>query len=159
MNQATRIKNRAAAIIQITVLLLVQVYFFLPAFGDFISSVNHGSICCGNHQLCGCPLDRIANRTCCCFKSSKMPRDIMDDPEMKSMAVPNIIRSPRFVCPTCDNQPNLIPGFLENIKFLRFRATPEIPCFLLAFFLPLSGNIFQTWSNEPPDPPPKLTTF
>jgi len=156
MNQVMPIKNRTAAVIQILVLFFVQVFPFFPVFGDFIYPARHGDVCRGDHRLCGCPLERIVSRTCCCFQTSEMATPIVKHPKMKSTPRLDIKRSPRFVSPTCNNPSNLIPGSLEKIKFIRIAAVPEIPYFPLALFLLVSGNRLKTWSKEPPDPPPKF---
>ncbi len=157
MCQSPQIKIKAAALIQITVFLLIPSYFLIPVFGGFIPSNNHGTVCRGDHGLCGCPLDRILNHTCCCFKSSELAKKRMNHHKMGFKPFPDIDRSLRFVCPTCSNHADVLPGFVEKILFLRFAPTTAIPCFLLVFLLTASGNGFQSWSEEPPDPPPKLT--
>ncbi len=158
MYHSSRFKKRAAAVIQITALLFLQVYALLPGFGHFVAPVSHGAVCRGDHRLCGCPLERIANRTCCCLKSSEMAMNMMDHHKMESMPGSEINRSARLVCPPCGTQSDFVSVSLEKIKFLRFEACSEGPDFLWVFNLLESGDTFQTRSNEPPDPPPDFTT-
>jgi len=155
MNQSSRFKRKATAVIQVTALLLLQVYSVLPVFGHFAAPVRHGAVCHGDHRLCGCPLDRIANRTCCCFKSGAMGKNTMDHHKMESMPESEMERWARFVCPPCGNEPDFVPASLEKIKFLRFAATSERPVLPWVFDLSQSGDTFHTRANEPPDPPPK----
>ncbi len=156
MHRSSRITKKAAAVIQVTVLLLLQVYSVLPVFGHFVAPVRHGAVCRGDHRLCGCPLERIANRTCCCFKSSEMAMSRMDHHKMKLMTKSDMNRLVRFVCPACGNQPDFVRNSLEKIKFLRFAACSVRPILLWVFNLTEPGGTFETRSNEPPDPPPKF---
>ena len=158
MYQSSQFKKRAAAVIQVTALLLLQVYSVLPVFGYYIAPVRRAAVCHGDHQLCGCPLERIANRTCCCFKSSEMAMSRIDHHKTESMPNLDMRPSARLSSPSCGSQQDLSSVSLEKIKFLRFEATPERPAFLLVFKLSVSGSTFQTRSNEPPDPPPKFIT-
>jgi hypothetical protein len=158
MYQSSQFKKRTAAVIQVTALLLLQVYALLPGLGHFVAPVSHGAVCRGDHRLCGCPVERIANRTCCCFKSSAMAMGMMEHHQMNSMPGPDMNRLARFVCPPCGSQPDFVSVSLEKIKFLRFEAISEEPHFLWVFNLSESGNTFQTRSNEPPDPPPEFIT-
>jgi len=155
MYQSSRFKRRFAAVAQVTALLLLQVYALLPGWGHFVAPVRHGAVCRGDHRLCGCPVERIANRTCCCFKSSEMARNMMEHHKMEVMPKSDIKRLARFVCPPCGNQPDFVSPSLEKIKFLRLEAGSENPYLPLIFNLAESGDTFQTRSNEPPDPPPK----
>ncbi len=159
MNRSLQIKMRAAVLIQITVLLLLQVYSILPIFGHSVAPVRHSLICCGDHQICGCPLEKILNRTCCCFRSAEIIKSLMDhhkDPT-KPISKGDLNRLARFVGPPCGTHQDMSFTSTENIIFLRFAATPEGPDLLLALNLSASGDPFQTRSNEPPDPPPKFT--
>ena len=161
MLQSSRFKKKAIAVIQVAALLLLQVYSVLPAFGHFVPAVRHGAVCRGDHRLCGCPVERIANQTCCCFKSGAMGRNMMDHHKMdheKKESIPESDRErlPRFVCPPCGNEPDFVPASLEKIKFLRFAATSEGPVLLWVSNLLESGGTFKARSNEPPDPPPKF---
>ena len=155
MYQSSRFKRKATAGIQVTALLLLQVYSVLPAFGHFVAPVRHGAVCHGDHRLCGCSAERIANRTCCCFKSGAMGMSMMDHHKMESMPESDMERLARFVCPPCGNEPDFVPASFEKIKFLRFAATSEGPLLLWVFNLSQSGDTFPTRANEPPDPPPK----
>ncbi len=163
MYKSTRFKKKAIAVIQVTALLLLQVYSVLPVFGHFVAPVRYGTVCRCDHHLCGCPVDRIASRTCCCFRSGAMGRSMMDHHEMdhhKKESIPESDRErlARFVCPPCGNELDFVPASLEKIKFLRFAAASERPVLLWFFHPSDSGDTFQTRASEPLDPPPKFTT-
>jgi hypothetical protein len=159
MIQTSQFIMRAAAVIQVTALLLLQVYSLLPVFGHFVAPISHGAVCRGDHRLCGCPLERIANRTCCCFKSSAMVVGMVaGHHKMESLPKSGASRLARFVCPPCGNQPDFVSVSLEKIKFLRFASISEEPEFFWVLNLPGSGDTFRTSSTEPPDPPPKFFT-
>lgn len=159
MIQSSQFMKSTAAVIQVTALLLLQVYSVLPVFGHFVAPVSHGAVCRGDHRLCGCPLERIANRTCCCFKSSAMVMGMVEGHhKMESLPKSEANRWARFVCPPCGNQPDFVSVSLENIKFLRFAAISEGPDFFWIPNLRGSGDTFRTRSTEPPDPPPKFIT-
>jgi hypothetical protein len=158
MRRPTQIKRKAAGVIQVTALLLLQLYPVLPVFGHFAYPVRHGAVCRMDHHLCGCSLERIANHTCCCFRSIEILRSMLKQQEMKSTPNPGTKRAPRFILPTCGDEPDFISAPLGKIKFLRFAAGPERPDFLLIIYRPVCGNTFRSRSSEPPDPPPKFIT-
>jgi hypothetical protein len=155
MPQSSQFKKNATAVIQVTALLLLRVYSVLPVFGHFVAPVRHGAVCHRDHRLCGCSVEKIVNRTCCCFKSAETAMSMVDHHEMKSMPESGMERLARFVCPPCGNDPDFVPASLEKIKFLRFAATSEGPVLLWVFNLSHSGDTFHTRANEPPDPLPK----
>ncbi len=157
MYQSLQFKKRFAAVIQVTALLLLQVYALLPGLGHFVAPASHGAVCLGDHRLCGCPLEKIASRTCCCFKSAEMTGNMLGHHKHKMELTPkaDMERWPRYVCPPCGNQPDFVSASLEEIKFLRLEAASECPYLLWVFNLAETGDTFRTRSNEPPDPPPK----
>ena len=158
MHKLSGMRNATAALIQVTVLLFLQAYSILPAFGHFVAPVRHGAVCSGDHQTCGCPLEKIANRTCCCFKSADLAKSLMEQNKSQtgSMSGADINRMARFVSPPCGDHPDINITSIEKIIFLRFAAAPEGPDFLSALNPAGSGDPLRTRSNEPPDPPPKF---
>ena len=158
MDKATRLRKRVATLIQVTALLFLQAYSILPGFSDFVASPRHGDICRGDHQICGCPLEKIANLTCCCFKSADLAKSLMEQNKSQtgSMSGADINRMARFVSPPCGDHPDINITSIEKIIFLRFAAAPEGPDFLSALNPAGSGDPLRTRSNEPPDPPPKF---
>jgi hypothetical protein len=158
MNHFSPFIKESTAVIQVTALMLLQLYSIFPAFGHFVAPPKHGAACRGDHRLCGCPLDRIANRTCCCFKSLEMARNLMEHHKKEFMPNSDIKRLARFACPPCGNQSDFISPSLENFKFLRLEAASEAPHLLWLFNLSESGDTYQTRSKEPPDPPPRSIT-
>lgn len=160
MNKPSRLGKRTAALIQVVALLFLQVYSILPIFGHYVAPVRHGLICSGDHLICGCPLERILARTCCCFRSADLIKSLMDyrqDPT-GPISKEDLNRLARFVGPPCGCHQDMSFVSPENIFFLRLAAMPEGPDFHLAFVLSMSGDTFRTRSNEPPDPPPKSIT-
>ncbi len=155
-NQSSQFRKRAAAVAQVAAILLLQVYSLLPMFGHFTSAVSHGAVCRGDHRLCGCPPERIVNRTCCCFKSLERTMNLIEHLKIKE-TIPRseINRIARYACPPCGKEPDFVPASVQTIKFLRFAATAEGPYLPWVFNIVESGETFQTRSNEPPDPPPK----
>jgi len=158
MDKAARLTKRVATLIQVTALLFLQAYSILPVFGDFVAPPRHGAICGGDHQICGCPLEKIANRTCCCFKSGDLAKSLMEQnkSQTRPISAADITRMARFVSPPCGDHPDINIASIEKIIFLRFAATPEGPDFLSALNPAVSGDPLRTRSNEPPDPPPKF---
>ena len=159
MDKAARLRKRILTLIQVTALLFLQAYSILPVFGDFVAPPRHGAICSGDHQICGCPLEKIANRTCCCFKSSDLAKSLMEQnkSQTRPISAADITRMARFVSPPCGDHPDINIASIEKIIFLRFAATPEGPDFLSALNPAGSGDPLRTRSNEPPDPPPKFS--
>lgn len=155
MNKPPQVIKGAAALLQAAILVFLQVYSIFPAFRDFVAPFRHGAVCCGDHRICGCPLEKIVNQTCCCFKSAEIAKSLMDHHKNTTMSKSDINRLARFVSPPCGDQPDLNPPSIEKIIFLRFAATHAGPDFLLALYPPISGDPVRTRSNEPPDPPPK----
>lgn len=160
MNKPFRWRKRTEALIQVTALLFLQVYSILPIFGHFVAPIRHNLVCSGDHQICGCPLEKIFNHTCCCFRSAEIIKSSMDYQKepTKPISRTDLNRLPQFVGPPCGHHQDMSFTSTENIIFLRFAAAPEGPDFLLALIAPTSGDPFRTRSNEPPDPPPKFFT-
>ena len=158
MDKAARLRKRVATLIQVTALLFLQAYSILPVFGDFVAPPRHGAICSGDHQICGCPLEKIANRTCGCFKSGDLAKSLMEQnkSQTRPISAADITRMARFVSPPCGDHPDINIASIEKIIFLRSAATPEGPDFLSALNPAVSGDPLRTRSNEPPDPPPKF---
>jgi hypothetical protein len=157
MNKPSRLRKKIAALIQAAALLFLQLYSIPPLSGHFVAPVRHGLVCSGDHQICGCPLERILNRTCCCFRSADLIQSLMDhrkDPS-KPVSKADLNGLARFIGPPCGSHQDLSFTSPENIIFLRAAAMPEGPDFLFALNAPKSGDPFRTRSSEPPDPPPK----
>jgi hypothetical protein len=157
MNKPSRMTKRTAALFQVSVLLFLQAYSILPVFGHFVAPVRQGLVCRGDHQICGCPLERILNRTCCCFRSAEIIKSLMGqqkDPT-KPISKADINRLARLVGPPCGNHQDMSFTTMENIIFLRSVFTPEGPDFHFSLNPPISGDSLRTRSIEPPDPPPK----
>ncbi len=156
MIQSSQFKRMAAASIQIAILLFLQVYSLLPILHHSPAPVRHGAVCRGDHRLCGCPLEKIINRTCCCFKSAEMQMNISEHLKKKGLGSNSeSTRSLRIVCPPCGSHQDSEFTSLEDIKYIRFPAIPEGPGNLWVPYLPQPGGKFQTWVIEPPAPPPK----
>ncbi len=149
---------RWANLIQVAALFFLQVYAALPVFGHMAAPVHHGAVCRGDHRLCGCPLEKIVNQTCCCFQSADMSIDLINHHEMHSAQMPvvNMNRLLRLACLPCGSDPDFEFASLEKIKFLRFTPVLEGSDSFGTFNFPISGGSLQTRSIEPPDPPPKF---
>ena len=157
-----QIKKSTIVGIQLAALLLLQVYSSKPIFGLLIGPNNHSAVCQGDHRLCGCSPEKIANRTCCCFRYKSFPKachlKMYCECESKSSVKPETSRGPRLVCyPSCGGQPNLITASFE--RFLPIKFNPDLFNNLLFYYHLVFREDFQGRSKEPPDPPPKITAI
>jgi hypothetical protein len=144
----------ACVAIQLIALLLLQGYFLTPAFQKMVKS-SAGGKCFGNHRLCGCPPERIANKTCCCFRalhSCCMQGD--GNGSSSDTAADNggavVQNSP---CGLFTDSGMLS---LDKLKFLAAAPAPAksaaaAPCRFPPFSEKLEDRLL-----EPPDPPPHI---
>lgn len=144
-----------AAVAQLTALLLLQGYCLLPIIGHGPARVSHGAACRGDHRLCGCPLEKIANRSCCCFQSSALRKGTGQHPQTEPATAADGRRPLRYVVPACGEEAEFVSASFGSGKFLLFAAASERPDFHWVSYLPPSARSFQSQSKEPPDPPPR----
>ena len=64
-----RTRRHAGAIFQLLVLVVLQSYFLAPVYRQMYLSPHPSKTCHQDHRLCGCAPERIATKTCCCFRS------------------------------------------------------------------------------------------
>ncbi len=64
--------------IQLLAIILLQLPTILPLLSKAFSFHPRGSVCYHDHRLCGCSPERIANRTCCCFRNAELPPMTVD---------------------------------------------------------------------------------
>jgi hypothetical protein len=63
---------KTAAFIQLTALMLLQIYSVAPVFSRNLISYARVMRCTGDHAKCGCSPERIAAHTCCCYQSKRL---------------------------------------------------------------------------------------
>jgi hypothetical protein len=151
-----RIQKGTAVGLQLVALLFLQVYSVKPVFSLLFGPKIQSATCQGDHRLCGCSPERIANQTCCCFRFKSLPKacHLKMHCGSKSAARSETNHWPRLVCyPSCGGQPSFITASFE--KFLPFDSVPKILDGLSLYYHPIPLEGSGSRSKEPPTPPPK----
>ena len=144
----------ACVAIQLIALLMLQGYFLAPVFLKMAKSFAGGR-CFGNHRLCGCAPERIANKTCCCFGAvhscCMLEKDAgSSDETAADTGGAALQNSP---CGLFSDSGMLS---LDNVKFLASAAAPTtVAAAAPDRFPPFSGKRVDR-PLEPPDPPPRI---
>lgn len=141
--------------VQLMALLLVQGYFLTPALLKLAKPAVAGKICSGNHQLCGCPPDRIANKTCCCFRTT---HPCCHSSEETGATVGNDAHNGDVSLRTTPCGLFTDTGLLslDNNEFIVAEPLPaQIASPALSIFAPFSG-LREGRPGDPPDLPPHI---
>ena len=156
--------KKASALVQLMTVVLLQLSMVLPSLARAFV-VNHDAPRCrGDHRLCGCAPERVASRTCCCFKS----RLVVDEPETTMAhehhaghgddaqrdddgSIPYLCAAP------CGSSPEFISVSLENMKFIRPPLLLPVPSTASFSYLIAQPALPRDCAIDPPDPPPKIS--
>lgn len=144
----------ACVAIQLIALLMLQGYFLAPVFLKMAKS-SAGGTCFGNHRLCGCSPERIANKTCCCSRA--IPSCCMHEDEAGSPSD----SAPDTGGAVVQNSPCGLfsdSGMLslDKLKFLASAPTPAKGALTAPRRFPLYSEKLEDRLCEPPDPPPHI---
>ncbi len=148
--------RKIALATQIAALLLVQFYGLVPSLSLAFATPHRSGLCRGNHVECGCSPERIASRTCCCYRHKPSCCDLDNYHGDAPAVARNTPAPPSLGTTPCGSSANFVLPSVEQLKFVlpdSYLATLPGSFFLLLFPVKetVSGRV-----AEPPDPPPKL---
>ena len=167
-------RGRIAIALQIVAMLMLLCLPHMPLLSRALGAHMRSGGCAMDHRICGCSPERIASRTCCCFRNMKAhapsvkPRQCPlqshsshDGPDLDEAVVDDIATSHtshRLASPPCGTGPQMISHTAGELKYLRLtwaqlpalRSEPCCP--------PVRGDGYVSPSLEPPDPPPNIVS-
>jgi hypothetical protein len=162
---------KSLAFLKIFAAILMYLHVFVPSTVRLIRGGGQLHECFGDHRLCGCSPERIANRTCCCYQSRSLKPANPEKPcchHQKKAAADHSPQTGRKDADT-DSAPSMrtapcgsltFMGLSSNdLKFIQpvfARIMPDESCRPLLFLQPTT---LQSRFIEPPLPPPKLSIF
>ena len=147
--------------VQLLAIMLLQAPIFLPVLAKVFSSHSRGSVCFHDHRLCGCSPDRIANHTCCCFRSAKAARLVAASGEHENHDFSCHHHGKRattrhfLTMMPCGAASPLFESSVQDYLFVHYAGEMSLP-------VPSDIPIFEYPGDplqghfDPPDPPPKL---
>lgn len=144
----------ACVVAQLTALLLLQGYFLMPALLNLARPAVADKTCYGNHRLCGCPPGRIADKTCCCFRTSHACCHNEDAVSPAGGDADDGAASLRNAPCGLFTDSGMLS--LENHEFLMASSLPgkDVPA-ASGCFLPFPETLDDRLV-DPPDPPPHI---
>jgi hypothetical protein len=171
--------GKFGAVLQLTVLLLVQFTTVAPGLARALHHQAQVAHCCGDHVKCGCSPERVAARCCCCYLNKRTTPAAAETAGkhsgtqvakhscgMTSAAMEkhhdadDLDRStPAFSSIPCGCDPGLTPATAESLKFLSPASIhlATLPIFEGKYLS--NHHSFTSRYVPPPDPPPKLATL
>lgn len=149
--------------VQLVALILLQVPLFLPLAGKVLFSSARGAVCHGDHRLCGCSAERIANHTCCCARSAEAARlaagqdeqdsdDSCCHPRQRPTSRHSLTMAP------CGAASPLFVSSVQDYLFAQYPGELSLPVTLDLAFFDCPGTV-STGYFDPPDPPPRMLFF
>ncbi|MFZ3209150.1 MAG: hypothetical protein WA140_10000 [Geobacteraceae bacterium] len=162
---------KSLAFLQIFAAILLYLHVFVPSTVRLIRGEGRLQGCFGDHRLCGCSPERIADRTCCCYQSRSSkpakpekpcchpPNDaVADHSPQTGREDAGTDSAPSMRATPCGSLTFM--GISSNdLKFIHpvlARIMPDESCGHLLFLQPTT---LQSRFIEPPLPPPKLSIF
>jgi len=141
--------------VQLLALLLLQGAFLMPAFLKMAQSPAAGRSCYGNHRLCGCPAERVADRTCCCFRA--LPSCCHGD---DAPGAPDGNDAETGTASLRNSPCGLFTGSdmlsFADYEFLAASLRPMINARSGVTLFPACPQTQEDRLCEPPDPPPRV---
>lgn len=158
-------KVKVGIVLQITAMVMLLCLPHLPFLTPSLSVRGQPGRCAMDHRICGCAPERIASRTCCCFRSMKVSEVSAKHGQCALNAKPHehpnqADATPpvhRLSCKTCGQDPRTIPNVTSDMKYLCSTQVPlpmdrSAPCDILPM-----GDSYLNPSMEPQVPPPKIS--
>lgn len=150
------ILQKAALLLQITALLLVQTYPIAPFSPSKISSHSENEES-SSHRRCGCSADRIASRTCCCFMNQGSCHAVSKNRTAAKRGRGGKNPLTIYLCPApCGKPGESWTNSLAGFKFIRpyFAIAPVVHS---TFLISAIRNNHMNITLKPSIPPPEVT--
>jgi hypothetical protein len=161
-------KRTVGIALQIAAMVMLLCTPHLPLLARGLAVPAQPGRCAMDHRLCGCAPERIASRTCCCFRNMKsaetsgkpgfcdLRAKVHEHPDLDNDTPP---ASPRLISLPCGKDPQTISQVTSEMKYLRSARAP-LPTDRSALRNPLlRRDSYLGPSLEPPVPPPKISFF
>lgn len=153
---------------QIAAMVMLLCMPHLPLLArTFVVPVQPKS-CAMDHRICRCSPERIASRTCCCFRNMEHAEtsvklrchDLRTKPhEQHDLDEDTPPASHRLSSLPCGQNPQTISHSTSEKKYVRSAGAPLLTHRLLPYNISDHGDSYHSPSLEPPVPPPENSIF
>jgi hypothetical protein len=161
-------KGKIGVALQIAALVMLLCSPHLPLLARALALHAQPGRCAMDHRLCGCAPERIASRTCCCFRNG-MPGEPPVKPgscdlrakvhEHSDLDDGTPPASHRLSCLPCGQDPQMISQVAPEMKYMR-TTWASLPVLKSGpHNTPPRWDSYLSPSLEPPVPPPKISIF
>ena len=161
-------KGKVGVTLQIAAMVMLLCMPHLPLLARALAVHAQPGQCAMNHRICGCSPERIASRTCCCFRNMKHAETSVkpgchdlrakahEQPEPDDDISP---ASHRLSSLPCGQEPQMISDVTSEMKYLRSARAPLPTNRSAPHNTPPRWDNYLSPSLEPPVPPPKISIF
>jgi hypothetical protein len=161
--------NRKVGVtLQIATMIMLLCTPHLPLLARVLAVPAQPGRCAMDHRICRCSPERIASRTCCCFRNMKAAgtsvklrcHDLRGKPhEQHDLDEDAPPVSPRLRSLPCGQDPQMISHATSEMKYLRSAKAPLPTHRLVPHHISPRGDRYRSPSLEPPVPPPETSIF
>ena len=159
-------KGKIGVILQIAAMAMLLCTPHLPLLAHALAVHTQAGRCAMDHRICGCSPERIASRTCCCFRNMKHAGTSVEPGhchlQARAHEQPDLdddtpLTSHKLSSLPCVLDPQIISHVTSEIKYLRSNQAPLPMRGSAPHKSPPRGDGYLNPSLEPPDPPPKIS--
>jgi hypothetical protein len=162
-----RSRRKVGVALQITAMVMLLCTPHLPLLAHSLDARLQPGHCAMDHRICGCAPERIATRTCCCFRNMKHAAASVKpgfchlakahaEPDTDNDTPP---ASHKLSSLPCGSKPQMISQVTSEMKYLRSIRVP-LPMYRSApHNIPSGRDSYLSPSLEPLVPPPKISIF
>jgi hypothetical protein len=161
-------KGKVAIVLQIAAMVMLLCTLHLPLLAIALPVPAQPGRCAMDHRICLCSPEKIALRTCCCFRNMKRAEtsvelrccDLRAKPhEQHDLDEDTTPASHRLSSLPCGQDPQMISHATSKMKYVRSALAPLLTHRLAPHNTPPRGDSYLSPSLEPPVPPPKISIF
>jgi hypothetical protein len=159
-------KGKAGITLQIAIAVMLLCMPHLPLLVGTDGVQVQPKRCAMDHRLCGCAPERIASRTCCCFRNMKFAEKSVEPGHCLLQAKAHEEPGPdadasaascRLSSLPCGQDPQMISHATSEMKYLCSARAPLPMDRSAPYNTPPCGDGYLGPSLEPPVPPPEIS--
>lgn len=161
-------KGKFAIALQIAAMVMLLCTPHLPLLARALAVPAQPGRCAMDHRICRCSPEKIALRTCCCFRNMKSAKtsvklrcyDLRAKPhEQHDLDEDTPTASHRLSSLPCGQDPQMISHATSEMKYVRSTGAPLPTHRLVPHNIPNRGDSYHSPSLEPLVPPPETSIF
>jgi hypothetical protein len=160
--------GKVGVTLQIAAMVMLLCTPHLPVLARALAVPAQPGRCAMDHRICRCSPEKIALRTCCCFRNMKRAEtsvklrccDLRAKPhEQHVLDEDTPPASHRLSSLPCGQDPQMISHATSEMKYVRSTGAPLPTHGLVPHNIPHRGDSYHSPSLEPPVPPPETSIF